>query len=50
VLVVAGFLTWRSVEKTIKDTVATKINEFASAKRKKIKKLIKNEVSKIAKE
>jgi hypothetical protein len=50
VLAVAGFLTWRSIKKIIKDTVATKINELANAEREKIKTLIKGEVSKITKE
>lgn len=50
VLVVAGFLTWRGIRNTIKDTVATKISELVSAEREEIKTLIKSEVSKITKE
>ncbi len=50
VLVVAGFLTWRGIRNTIKDTVDTKISELVSAEREKIKTLIKGEVSKITKE
>lgn len=49
VLLVAGFLTWRNIKKTIKNMVATKINELANAEREKIKTLIKDEVSKITK-
>jgi hypothetical protein len=49
-VLVVGFLTWKSVENTIKNTVATKISELANAEREKIKALIKNEVCKIAKE
>lgn len=49
-MLVVGFLTWRSIEKTIKNTVATKISELLSAERGEIKTLIKNEVCKIAKE
>ncbi len=49
IVTVAGFLTWRSVKNTIKDTIVTKIDELARTERESIKVLIKNEVYKIAK-